>query len=286
MFDYLRDKIVTAKLTKTEKRIADYYMSNLADAIFMTSTELANAVVVSESSVIRFTHSLGFEGFNDFKKDIQGKYNELYKKNSSILNSPLELLEQNIPALSDNLVLEKYIGKVLSNIEGTIENNTKSNYENAAKIIKKARKKFITGFISCSSMAHWMSYILSHMLPDVINNTDIGLTFEKLLDANKNDVLVLFSIPRYNKMGLETLKFAKNKDVKIIMITDKMTAPGVEYADVLFLAPTVNVSFFNSIVAPMVISEVLLNTLSKMLGTGNKNRLEVLEEFITSNGLY
>ena len=59
----LRTMINNTSLTKTQKMIAKYVLDNFADACFMTSTEIAMKLGVSESSVIRFSRSLGYDGF-------------------------------------------------------------------------------------------------------------------------------------------------------------------------------------------------------------------------------
>ena len=51
----LRETIHNANLTKTQKMIAKYILDNSADACFMTSTEIALKLGVSESSVVRFS---------------------------------------------------------------------------------------------------------------------------------------------------------------------------------------------------------------------------------------
>lgn len=51
----LRTMINNTSLTKTQKMIAKYVLDNSADACFMTSTEIAMKLGVSESSVIRFS---------------------------------------------------------------------------------------------------------------------------------------------------------------------------------------------------------------------------------------
>ena len=56
----LRGIIHNAKLTKTQQTIAEFVLDHSADACFMTSTEIADRLEVSESSVIRFARSLGY----------------------------------------------------------------------------------------------------------------------------------------------------------------------------------------------------------------------------------
>ena len=56
----MQDLLRSAHMTKTQKIIAEYILDNASDACFMTSTEIALKLGVSESSVIRFSRTIGF----------------------------------------------------------------------------------------------------------------------------------------------------------------------------------------------------------------------------------
>lgn len=56
-----------AELRKSERKVADYVLENLADVIRLRITDLANAAEVSEPTVIRFCRAIGCNGFQDFK---------------------------------------------------------------------------------------------------------------------------------------------------------------------------------------------------------------------------
>ena len=64
----MKELLHSAHLTKTQKIIAEYVLDNASEACFMTSTEIALKLGVSESSVIRFSRTIGFDGFMDFQK--------------------------------------------------------------------------------------------------------------------------------------------------------------------------------------------------------------------------
>ena len=64
----MKELLHSAHLTKTQKIIAEYVLDNASEACFMTSTEIALKLGVSESSVIRFSRTIGFDGFMDFRK--------------------------------------------------------------------------------------------------------------------------------------------------------------------------------------------------------------------------
>ena len=84
----LREIIHNAELTKTQQTIADFVLDHSSDACFMTSTEIADRLDVSESSVIRFARSLGYTGFMDFQK-ISAKNT---RNRSTIFPTPLPYL--------------------------------------------------------------------------------------------------------------------------------------------------------------------------------------------------
>ena len=60
-----------ARLSKGQKLIAEYIMDNYDKAAFMTAAKLGQIVSVSESTVVRFANTLGYEGYRDLQKDLQ-----------------------------------------------------------------------------------------------------------------------------------------------------------------------------------------------------------------------
>ena len=84
----LRETIHNATLTKTQKLIAKYVLDNSADACFMTSTDIADTLGVSESSVVRFSRSLGYSGFMEFQKSLRKDYQDKVLSISSSITVP------------------------------------------------------------------------------------------------------------------------------------------------------------------------------------------------------
>ena len=90
----LRDLIHNSNLTKTQKMIAKYILDNSADACFRTSPEIATKLTVSESSVIRFSRSLGFSGYMDFQKALRKDYQDKVLSISSTITVPSQRMAQ------------------------------------------------------------------------------------------------------------------------------------------------------------------------------------------------
>ena len=71
MTEGLQAQLMGVKLTKKEKLIADFILDNFAEACFITSTEIAKRIQVSDSSVIRFTRTLGYSCFMEFQRTLR-----------------------------------------------------------------------------------------------------------------------------------------------------------------------------------------------------------------------
>ena len=59
------------KMSKGHKRIADYIRQNYDKAAFMTANKLGGKVGVSESTVVRFADSLGYDGYPQLQRAMQ-----------------------------------------------------------------------------------------------------------------------------------------------------------------------------------------------------------------------
>ena len=55
-------------LSAAEKRLAQYILNDNTAAVLTTTGDLARAVGISESTVVRFAQSLGFKGFPEMKR--------------------------------------------------------------------------------------------------------------------------------------------------------------------------------------------------------------------------
>lgn len=84
----MKELLHSAHLTKTQRIIAEYVLDNASEACFMTSTEIALKLGVSESSVIRFSRTIGFDGFMDFQKALRKDYQDKVLSISSSITVP------------------------------------------------------------------------------------------------------------------------------------------------------------------------------------------------------
>lgn len=99
-------------LTNIQRTIADYFLEHLDTIPFKRLEELADLIGVSTTSVIRFTRSIGYQGYGDMQQELQ----------QSILGkaSLPERLKSSIQAEGDNHLLLRTFQTDVDNIQETL----------------------------------------------------------------------------------------------------------------------------------------------------------------------
>lgn len=282
----LREIIHNAKLTKTQKTIAEFVLDHSADACFMTSSEIAERLDVSESSVIRFSRSLGYGGFMDFQKNLRKEYQDQIHRISSSITIPSQRMAQRIKSGSSANYLKQHFSNILSNIEEMLAGNSLHTFEEAAAMIVESRQKYITATRSNTALADYASLYLKHMVPNVINTSSACMTpIDQLISIGSEDCLLVFSFPRYSSIDHMTVKMAKDAGARIVVITDKPSALLAPYASVLITVPVDSNNFNNSLVAAQFATECLLEAISHHV-EGIENRLKKIDEYLDELGNY
>ena len=211
----LRDALRNAKLTKTGKKIAEYVLDHDTEACFMTSTELASRLKVSETSVIRFTRALGFSGYMDFQKNMREQYTEKVNRVSNSITVPHERLLASLEHPDEDYV-ESFLVNTEKNIGSVLRNNSRAAFEQAIELLLGSRRKFILGTRANSGVSSYFLLLMKHMLPDVYSASAPGISvIDQLCDISAGDCLILFSFPRYSELDRQALLLAGDAGASI-----------------------------------------------------------------------
>ena len=134
----------------------------------------------------------------------------------------------------------------------------------AVDLIGDARKIYVIGGRSCSTLASFLNYYLSYIFDDVrlIRSDSVTESIEEIHRIGEQDVILAISFPRYSVKTIQTVSFAKNRKAKIIAITDGEQSPLAKYAGCSIYAGSDMVSFVDSLVAPLSVVNALLAALS------------------------
>lgn len=237
--------------TKGQKLIAEYIINEYDKAAFMTALSLGETVGVSESTVVRFAHTLGYDGYKELQKQLQ----ELVKNKLTTVQR-LSMASQ---YSNKESALKKVMEKDMENIQKTINEIGQGAFQESIDLILKAKNIYILGLRSSSFLAGYLGFYLSFLFKDVkVVTSSANDVFEQLLRANSEDVIIGISYPRYSRRTLEALDFCKERGCKIISITDSLISPAAKYSDIALTATSDMLSFVDSLVAPLSLINALI----------------------------
>lgn len=276
--DPLIHKIEELLLTRSEARVADYIIDHLDAIGLYTSRELAAAVGVSDTSVIRLIHKLGFNTYTQFRGEMNARITGQYAPQSQSRPGPEG--QQDNPGRRQVGTLS---GRILENLRKTFYRLDDATVRQIVDILLQSSHKYIAGFHTTASCAQYMATRLVKLLPHVIPvvNADAS-SVETVLDIGPEDCLMVYSFLRYSRFNAPLMNLAKQNGAKVILVTDRASSPLVRKADIVLFTPidTGNQSY--SYVAPLSVSEILLMTLIAESGSDGEARMHRLENLLES----
>ena len=260
--------------SKGQKAIADYILNHYDKAAFMTAAKLGSTVGVSESTVVRFVVELGYEGYPDLKKVLQ----QLIKNKLTVVQR-IHVTEDRI---RENGVLHSVLNSDIANITETLGRVDEEEFSKAIDAIVKAKKIYIIGARSASTLAYFLSFNLNLIFDNIrmIEVNGASEVFEQMIRIGKDDVIIGISFPRYSQRTVKALKFAKNRGATVIAITDSKSSPVALEATNLLISKSDMASFVDSLVAPMSLINALI------VGVTMRKKDEIEEIFTELEQIY
>lgn len=267
------------KLSKTHKRIAQYFREHFDKAVFMTARNLANELDTSESTVVRFATTLGYDGYPDFHQHLRNNI-------TSIMTTQQRLDTKTRPTSLDQAIKDSFT-RDISDIRKTLENADFSDLKAVAETIMDAKRVFILAKRSSRVLAEYLNVYLNYFHEDVKNfHLQMGDYFDQFINLTENDVVIVMSFPRYSNLTIEIVDLLKTRGVKVCALTDAYDSPIVSKADISIYAPYSIDSFIDSYVAPMALINALITTISHEHLEIAKEKIEELEDIWKAFNVY
>lgn len=266
-------EIITAnyeKLSKSHQRVADYILQHYDRAVYMTARKIASNLGISESTVVRFATSLDYDGYPSFQEHL--------RNSSKAIMSTRQKLTQELEPKSKDAALIQSFKRDMQDLKNTSEMVNYPAVKMAAAKIVSSHRVFILGKRSSGVLVDYLAYYLNFFHDNVrVFESNVLDFFEQLIHIKKDDIVVMFSFPRYAKNTIEMAKFIKEQGAQIIAITDNVDSPIVEYSTHCLIASYSTESFIDSLVAPMALVNALITSIAYDNLELAENKLDALE---------
>ena len=258
--------------SKGQKLIADYVLRHYDKAAYLTASKLGAIVGVSESTVVRFANEMGYTGYPEFQHSLR----EIIRNRLT----SFQRIEVTNNLIGDGNVLDKVLLSDAEKIRRTMEEIDHASFEEAIDRIVTAKKIYIIGVRSSSSLAGFLNFNFRMIFDNVrfVQTTSGSEMFEQLMRIGEGDVMIAISFPRYSKRIINAVEYARTKGADVVALTDSHSSPIAAFADQLLIAQSDMASFVDSLVAPLSIINAMIVAVSRKKQDELTDRLRALEE--------
>lgn len=267
------------KLTRSERRLADYLTKHLLDAAFLPAARLGEVVDVSESSVLRFAKNLGYANYQALQHEVQeeirrqitldipGRLARAVAKADNELAKPLAALDTDI-----------------HNLQLTQQQIDLNELQAFIALLTRARRVITVGMRGAAPQAQQFSYSLNILRPGVITLTgEADKLPDFLVDIGSEDVLVGFAFSRQSRLTIGAVDMASRAGAKVLAVTDDPLSPIAVRADHSLIVATNSEAFIQSYTAVASLTHVLLTAIGRQLHPAAMKRLEAIERAVVDS---
>lgn len=217
-----------SKMTKAEKKVADFVLSSPQAALNVTITDLSRLCHVGETSIFRFCRTLSLKGYQDFKLSLalstSSPETSFKKETIDVAATP------NCRETAAN-VKRAYILA----LEQTFETLNFSAVSRAVNLILSARTINLFGFGGSGTSANEAKNKFMKILPNFIYNSDAHIQLTQAALLSPEDIAIIFCNSGITKDCIEIAHICHSSKVPVIFITQFLKTPAAQYSDVLLL---------------------------------------------------
>ncbi|MEU5403941.1 MurR/RpiR family transcriptional regulator [Streptomyces sp. NPDC005963] len=258
------------RLSPGQRRIAQYITEHLTEAAFLSITDLADRVGVSQPSVTRFAASVGFSGYPALREALQPiALSAVAASPESREENRRNELQAAVDAEIDNL---ESLRRLLADTQQMLD---------VGGELARSVPLTVLGLRISVSLAEYFAYAARRIHPDVRTVLRGGsVAYDALLQSREagGTWVLAFAMPRHAKETLAAMRAARSAGLRIALITDLALSPLTDEADVTFAAATGSRLVFDSYAAPGVLSAALLQAMADADPQRTQARLEGYEQ--------
>lgn len=219
----LRLRAHYSALRSSEKRIADYILSNPEETIYQSITMLAEKVKVSETSIIRLCKAIGYSGFQDFKINIA----------KCSIEPRQQIHEEVFENDSTSDIIRKVMSANIKAVKDTMDFLDANQVKLAVDAISKTHRLEFYGVGGSGAVAVDAQHKFFKYINSCIAYTDPHMQAMSAATMKPGDIAFGISHTGYTKDTIENLVIASKVGATTICITGGMKSPITEVCDIV-----------------------------------------------------
>lgn len=266
------------KLTPKGKLISEYLLENSRKAVFMTTRELAEACDISEATVVRFVAQLGYSGYSEMQQALRD-----YVDTELTLLDRRDLLTRRGDGVEG---FRKTVAEEIENLTCLYQAMQVEDLEQAVQMLCEKSNVYVVG----SRLSYTTAYYLGWALTKVRKNIRIlkgsdSTTFDWMTIAPEDSLVVVVATSRYPNELVRVGRWARRKNMDLMVITDTSTCPVIPFSRLCLVAPSRHIPFLGSPTSISCLINYLVHEVANHLGSSVKKHQEEIEQTYLENDL-
>jgi DNA-binding MurR/RpiR family transcriptional regulator len=270
-------------LNDTHKKIADFILQNLEKATFSSLMEISKEIGISDASIIRFAREIGYKGYQDLRQSLIWYIRRIiYPSQKSAFR--FEENGQSHP------LTEAVMKKDIDYITKTISRIDTADFDKLIELICSAKRIFCMGWGMSSFLAEYLAFNLRFLSYPAINVIrERSPLVQQVLAMDNTDILIAFDLMMYSAEIIEAAKYIheKNRDIKIITITNDPRAQIVQYSHLCFFIDLLGQQFrLISLTAPFCFINAIVEQVFERDPEKTKKAMDEVQRVVFSSPLH
>lgn len=274
----LLDKIreLQTQFSPGQKLVAAYVVANSYRIPFLSITQLAKNIGVSENTIIKFCNQLGYTKFGQFKRAFSD-----FAHQSLVMSNEL-------PQNNDSDVFAQNMEVDMASIRSTLTDPCNRNaLEKLLNMIDNAQSIYITGGRASGYMAGLFTNALRYLgLKVYAVEFGMGDYWDKLSMIDRKDLVIAISLPRYTAGVVDVLRRIHDSGIPLALITDTGLSPALGYADPVFHCDVESGYYFPCYAGCLALISTICRAVDMRRQGGAHERITRLERELMDQGVF
>ncbi|MEK5186684.1 MurR/RpiR family transcriptional regulator [Solibacillus sp. FSL R5-0691] len=242
------------RLSKGQRKVAQFVMDNPNIVGTHTASEVGRLADVSESTVIRFCYSMDLAGFSELQEKLKGYLMEKGESTEDKQAMPVKKIRNHIGA--------DIVKKDIANISKTFNQLKEQDVEEVVQLLHTAKKIHFLGFRQSTPVAFWMYSNVNrlrnhvHFIPH-----EADKIAQQLAYMDEDSLLFIISLDEEYEDMATTVEIAKRKNAKIVAIRNEELKSQAEPANPVLIVPNIKESGVTCTIAIFSLLNILVESM-------------------------
>lgn len=223
-------------LAPSERKIAEYILSNPEESILLTALALGEKSNTSSAAVIRLCKSLGFNGFQELKIRVTG----------DLQDQDVEGYRDIQPNEAYKDIIEKVTNNTIQTLKETVDIMNVNNLKKAVSTLANAKSILFIGFGASHIAAKDAEQKFQRIDKQAQALSDVHMAATSIANKGPEDVVVGISFSGVTSEVVKLLELAKHKKTKTISVTKYGNTPVTNFSDIPLFTSAAKEATFRS----------------------------------------